>query len=47
MKINIKTRMGINVRERKTIGFKDIRTIKLLEINKNALVGDSIVVKRV
>lgn len=45
MKINIKTRTNISVREIKTIDFKDIKTIHFMEVNKRNIVGDSVVVR--
>lgn len=45
MKINIKTRTNISVREIKTIDFKDIKTIHFMEVNKRNMVGDSVVVR--
>ena len=45
MKINIKTRINISVREIKTIDFKDIKTIHFMEINKRNMVGDNVAVR--
>ena len=47
MKINIKTRMDISVHEVKKIGFKDIKTINFMEVNRQNIVGDNIKVKRI
>ena len=45
MKINIKTRTNICVREIKTIDFKDIKTIHFMEINRRKMAGDSVAVR--
>ena len=39
--------MHISVSEVKTIGFKDIKTINFMEINRKSIVGDNIKVKRI